>query len=81
VPLHITGPFAAPRVRPEINAKTLIENAPALLEKGKIGGALGKILGGSQGSQPAPADQQPATQPDSPEKKILKGLGGMIPGF
>ncbi|OIO72390.1 MAG: hypothetical protein AUJ57_05825 [Zetaproteobacteria bacterium CG1_02_53_45] len=81
VPLHITGPFDAPRVRPEINAKTLMENAPALLEKGKVGGALGKILGGRQGSQPAPADQQPATQPESPEKKILKGLGGMIPGF
>jgi len=82
VPLHITGPFAAPKVRPEISAKTLIENAPALLNKGKVGGALGKILGGRGGSQPA--GQQPATQPEqpvSPEKKLLKGLGGMIPGF
>ncbi|GAV19298.1 AsmA protein [Mariprofundus micogutta] len=83
VPLHITGPFASPKVRPEISAKTLIQNAPALLNKGKMGGALGNILGGKKGAQAAPADQ-PASQPEqpvTPEKKILKGLGGMIPGF
>jgi len=82
VPLHISGPFAAPKVRPEINAKTLIQNAPALLEKGKIGGALGDILGGKQAPEPSPADAQPApAEPVTPEKKLLEGLGGMIPGF
>ncbi len=82
VPLHITGPFDAPKVRPEISAKMLIENAPALLNKGKVGGALGKILGGKGSNQPE--GQQPASQseqPVPPEKKLLKGLGGMIPGF
>ena len=73
VPLHITGPFASPKVRPEINARTLIDNAPALLNKGKIGGGLGKILGGGKSA--------PQTKPASPQKKLLKGLGHMIPGF
>lgn len=82
VPLHITGPFAAPKVRPEINAKTLIDNAPALLEKGKIGGVLGNILGGKPAAEQPPTEAQPApAEPVAPEKKILKGLGGMIPGF
>jgi len=80
VPLHITGPFDAPKVRPEINARTLIDNAPALLNKGNIGGALGGLLGGKGGSQP-PAQEQPATQPASPAKQLLKGLGGVFPGF
>jgi uncharacterized protein involved in outer membrane biogenesis len=75
IPLRITGPFAAPKVRPEINARTLIDNAPALLNKGKIGGSLGKFLGG--GGTPA----KQGAQPESPQKKLLKGLGGMIPGF
>ena len=80
VPLHITGPFAAPSVKPEISASTIIENAPALLNKGKVGGALGKILGGDQpANQDAPTDQT-APPPQSPEKKILKGLGGAF-GF
>lgn len=74
IPLRITGSFDAPKVRPEINARTLIDNAPALLNKGKFGGGLGKILGGGK-QNTAPA------QPESPQKKILKGLGSMIPGF
>jgi len=78
IPLKITGPFAAPKVRPDISAKTLINNAPALLNKGKIGGGLGKLLGGGKqgGSQ-----SQPPAQPASPQKKLIDGLGGMIPGF
>jgi len=75
VPLHITGPFAAPSVKPEISASTLIDNAPALLNKGKVGGALGKILG--SGKTPANQDAPP---PESPEQKLLKGLGGAL-GF
>ncbi len=81
IPLRITGSFDAPKVRPEINARTLIDNAPALLNKGKFGGALGKILGGGkQNTAPAQQGGAPA-QPESPQKKILKGLGGLIPGF
>jgi len=81
VPLHITGPFDAPKVRPEINARTLIDNAPALLNKGNIGGALGGLLGGKGGNTPLPAQDQPAAQPASPAKQLLKGLGGVFPGF
>jgi len=73
IPLHISGPFAAPKVRPEINARTLIDNAPALLNKSKAGGLLGNILGGKKTA--------PQANPASPQKKILKGLGGLIPGF
>jgi len=80
IPLHITGPFASPKVRPEINARTLIDNAPALLNKGNIGGGLGKLLGGGKASGAATKPGAQA-QPESPQKKILKGLGGMIPGF
>jgi uncharacterized protein involved in outer membrane biogenesis len=84
VPLHITGPFENPKVRPEISAKTLIENAPALLNKGKIGGALGKILGGKKAAdQGTPTGStQPAEQPsEKPIDKLRKGLGGLIPGL
>jgi len=70
VPLHITGAFDAPKIRPEINAKTLLDNAPALLEKGNIGGALGKILGGTK----TPADGKPQSE-QLPVKQLLKGFG------
>jgi len=83
IPLHITGPFAAPKVRPEINARTLIDNAPALLNKsglgGSLGGKLGKILGGGKSAPATPGGSQ--AQPQSPKDKLIKGLGGMIPGF
>ncbi len=85
IPLHIYGPFDAPKIKPIINAKTLLQNAPALLNKGtqNIGGSLGKLLGGGkQANQPAPAaPTQPQSQPESPKQQLLKGLGGMIPGF
>ncbi len=81
IPLRITGPFSAPKIRPEINARTLIDNAPALLNKGKIGGGLGKMLGGGKPAAPASQGKQPQAQPEPPQKQILKGLGGMIPGF
>lgn len=81
VPLHITGPFSSPSVKPEISASTLIDNAPALLNKGKVGGALGKILGGGKAPEsPAAPDDQAAPPAESPEKKLLKGLGGAF-GF
>lgn len=82
VPMHISGPFDSPRIRPEIDAKAILENAPALLNKGKVGGALGKILGKPANGQdaPPPADSAPQ-QPEKPVDKLRKGLGGLIPGL
>ncbi|MDQ6992759.1 MAG: AsmA family protein [Mariprofundus sp.] len=64
VPLHITGLFSAPVIRPEINAKSLLENAPALLDKAKVGGVLGGLLGKKGTNQGA-----------APVKQLLKGFG------
>ena len=79
VPMHISGPFESPKIRPEIDAKAVIENAPALLNKGKVGGALGKILGGPADSQDAeqPADSAPQQQ-EKPIEKLRKGIGGLL---
>jgi len=64
VPLHISGPFNAPKVRPEMDAESLIDNVGALGGKGgKIGGVLGSILSG--GKTTAPANQPTQTQPSS----------------
>jgi uncharacterized protein involved in outer membrane biogenesis len=84
VPLHISGPFENPKIRPEINAKTLIENAPALLNQGKIGGVLGKILGRKKTTdqgKPTGSAQPAGQQPTKPADIIRKGIGGLIPGF
>jgi len=75
IPLHIYGPFEAPEIKPVMNAKTLIQNAPALLNKG----GLNKLLGGAAEAQSGPAQDEP--KPESPQKQLLKGLGGLIPGF
>ena len=76
VPLRIRGPFSSPRITPEIDPATLIENIGAIR-----GGGLGAILKGAggqqQGSQSAPADQQKPT----PEKQIKKAMESLIPGF
>lgn len=80
VPLHISGPFAAPKVRPEVDASTLIENAPALLQnKGGVKGALGSVLGGGK----PPAGTSPGTKPaaPAPEKKIQDAIGGLLKGL
>jgi len=84
VPLHISGPFAAPKVRPEISAKSLIENAPALLDKkGNLGSKLGAILGQPPAqSTPAPADPaQPAPPPATPDQQMRKAIGGLLKGM
>ena len=79
VPMHISGPFEAPKIRPEIDAKAVIENAPALLNKGKVGGALGKILGGPADSQDAPPpDEAVPPQQEKPVDKLRKGIGGLL---
>jgi hypothetical protein len=84
VPLHISGPFEDPKIRLEINAKTLIESAPALLNKGKVGGVLDKILGGKKAADQSAPDgsaQPDEQQPTRPIDKLRKGLGGLIPGL
>lgn len=85
VPLHISGPFESLKIQPEINAKTLIENAPALLNKGKVGRALDKILGGKNAadqSVPAGSTQPEESQPArKPIEELRQGLKGLIPGL
>lgn len=76
VPLRIRGPFASPRITPEVDPATLIENVGAIR-----GGGIGEILKGATGqkkpAESAPADQQKPT----PEKQIKKALEGLIQGF
>jgi len=83
VPLHIHGPLASPRVTPEVDPATLIENIGAIR-----GGGAGNILKGLKESITGPdntTDKKP-TEPaqqekPSPEKDIQKVLEGLIPGF
>ncbi len=84
VPLHISGPFENLKIQPEINARTLIENAPALLNNEKVGRVLDKILGGSKAadqSAPAGSAQPEESQPVKPVDKLRQGLRGLIPGL
>jgi len=69
VPLHIFGPFAAPKVKPEIDVKSLLGD----VLRGKMGGAAQPSAGEPQ----APAGQQPAApQPEKQIKKAIEGLFG-----
>ncbi|PCI43565.1 MAG: AsmA family protein [Proteobacteria bacterium] len=84
VPLHIYGPFASPSIKPELDAKSLLENAGGLMGSGAggVGGILGGLLGGKN-AQPAksqPAEIKPKSQPLTPEQQIQKGLKGIL-GF
>lgn len=77
VPLRIRGPFSSPRITPEVDPATLIENIGAIR-----GGGVGEILKGATGQttgqkQPAPAEQKKQT----PEKQIKKAIESLIPGF
>jgi len=85
VPLHISGPFNAPKVRPEMDAQSVMDNVGALGGKGgKIGGVLGSILGGGKATPPAtqpgstPAQGTPAQQPNQKQEmqKAIQGLLG-----
>ncbi len=69
IPLHISGPFDAPKIRPEINAKTLIENAPAVLDR--QGGGLKGLL---DAPKPGGGKQVPAT----PDRQIRDAIGGLL---
>lgn len=82
VPLHIRGPLNAPRVRPEIDASTIVENIGGIAGSGTGGIAerIQGVLGGksSPDTAPPPADQQ---VPQAPEQRIRKAIEGMIPGL
>jgi hypothetical protein len=87
IPLHISGPWNAPRVRPEVDPSTIIENIEGVVGGGAggAGGVAGKIqdiLGGKRPpdkSQP-PSDQQ-APQPASPEQQIQKTIEDIFQKF
>ncbi len=82
VPLHISGSFAAPKVRPEVNARTLIENAPTLLNKGGLGEMLGNQPPDNQpAAQQKPGGGQQQEAPPSPEKQIQDAIGGLLRGL
>lgn len=75
IPLRIFGPFTDLQVRPEVDAATVLENAPALL-KGK-GGKLGRILE----KLPQQKQQQEPQTPPKPEEQIKRAIEGLIPGL
>jgi len=84
LPIHFIGTYDSPKV----DRGQLIKDLPKALmpfighgggTKGALG-ALGKIMGGG-GATAGQGGAQPQGQPASPQKKLLDGLGGMIPGF
>jgi AsmA protein len=72
VPLAISGPFSSPKIRPEINAKTIIEN----LQQGK---GLGGLLQGTQPQQQPPANSQQQKTAPSPQQQLKKAIEGLFP--
>ena len=86
VPLHIFGSFASPKVHPELDAKSVIENVGGVLGSGgsAVGGVLGKVLGSSGKTKAAPSQKTvPASQTPqaiTPKQKVEKALQGIL-GF
>jgi len=87
IPLRITGPLDAPRVKVEMDIRTLMgsaRNIKDLIRKGK-GGGLKNILKGILQGRPASgnaapgASPVPSQAPAKPVGKILRQLN--IPGF
>ncbi|MDT8376466.1 MAG: AsmA family protein [Mariprofundaceae bacterium] len=82
IPLRIKGPFASPRVTPEIDPESLIENVEAI-RGGNVLKGLEKVIKGRAEEQPQPAtpDAQQQPQKATPEQRIQKALEGLIPGL
>ncbi len=80
VPLHIFGALASPKVRPELDAKSVIENIGGVLGSGggAVGGVLGKVLGAGGKTKKATPKQKAA--PTTPKQKAQKALQGIL-GF
>ncbi len=88
IPLRIVGPLDAPRVKVEMNLKTLIGNAGSIkgLIKGKGGlkGILQGVLKGNapDAAGPAPSSPPPTSPPpDNPVEQLRKRFKGLLPGF
>jgi AsmA protein len=73
VPLAISGPFSKPKVRPDINAGTVIEHL-------KKGGGLGGLLQGVQ-PQKQPSDKNTQKQAPPPQQQLKKAIEGLVPKF
>jgi len=86
IPLRITGPLDAPRVKVEMDIKTLMGNVGNIKDilkggKGGLKGILkGVLQGGPASGNPAPdATPAPSQAPAKPVDQILRKL--KIPGF
>ncbi len=78
VPLRIRGPFASPRITPEVDPATLIENID-VIRRGGAGNILKGLKESVTGSGQKPAKQAGQKKP-SAEKEIQKALEGLM-GF
>jgi AsmA protein len=74
VPLAISGSFSQPKVRPDINAGTVIENL-------KKGGGLGGLLQGAQPQQPPSGNTQKPKAAPTPQQQLKKAIEGLVPRF
>jgi hypothetical protein len=86
IPLRITGPLDAPRVKVEMDIKTLMGNVGNIKDilkggKGGLKGILkGVLQGGPASGNPAPdATPAPSQAPAKPVEQLLRKL--KIPGF
>ena len=88
VPLRLSGPLNAPKVKLEVTLKSLLGNREAIREIAKDPkAALRNLLGGTLPGQPAAkpntqSDQnaKPA-QPAKPAKQLENLLNQVLPGF
>jgi len=89
IPLRITGPLDGPKVKVEMDIKTLmgnVGNVKDLIRKGK-GGGLKNILKGVLQGGPATGNPSPSTAPApspapaKPADQIRQQLKGLIPGL
>jgi len=89
IPLRITGPLDAPRVKVEMNIKTLMGNVGNIKEilKGGKGGLKGILKGVLKGQSPASGSVAPAAPPapspppTQPADQIRQRLKDLLPGF
>lgn len=85
VPLHIRGPFASPKITPEIDPATLVEGLKGAVEgKQSPAEALKGILQGGTAPKTEPAPKKkPAEsappQPLTPQEMMKKRLEGLLP--
>jgi len=90
IPLRIKGPLDAPRVKVEMDIKTLmgnVGNIKNIIRKGKGGGLKNILKGVLQGGGAATGGPESSTAPASspvpakPADQIRQKLKGLIPGF